>query len=106
MENHNSTMVILMSHGPMQIYPMRNPYHWFGDSSGCSGGTSGLSRMKLQHEERDMRSHWTVLLLPSKLTAADKRTDKAAVRGACRPEPALVTAHTSGTDTYLATAVL
>lgn len=106
MGNHNSTVVISMSHRFMQIYPMRNPNHWFGDSSGCSGGTSGLSRVKLQHEERDMRSTWTVFLLSSKLTAADKCTDKAAVCGACRPEPALVTAHTSGTDAHLVTAVL
>lgn len=50
--------------------------------------------MKLQDEERDMRSPWTTFLLPSKLIAADKRTHKAAVHGAGRPEPALVTAHT------------
>lgn len=95
MGNHNRTVVIFMSQGPMPLYPMRNSNYWFGDSSGCSGGTSGLSRVKLQHEERDMRSPWSVFLLPSRLAGADRGTDKAAVPGACRPEPALVTAHTS-----------
>lgn len=93
MENQNSTVVIFMSQGPTQLYPMRNSNYWFGDSSGCSGGTSGLSRVKLQHEERDMGSPWTVFPLPSKLIVADKRTEKAAVCGAS--EPVLVTAHTS-----------
>lgn len=56
MGNHNRTVVIFMSQGPKPLYPVRNSNYWFGDTSGCSGGTSGLSRVKLQHEERDMRS--------------------------------------------------
>lgn len=95
MENHNSTVLTFVFQGPTQLDPLRNLTYWFGDSSGCSGGTSGLSRVKLQDEERDTRSPWTMFLLPSKLIAADKRPHKAAVHGACRPEPALVTALTS-----------
>lgn len=74
-ENHNSTMIVQMFQGYIQLNPHCR-LSCFHNFSGCFEGHFSLSRVKLRGRERDKRGPWTTIMLPSKFIVADKCTHK------------------------------